>query len=68
MKGKFKEVKAGGRFAQKSAGAAPKGRPSAKMGGASRGEFATECVGKPGGKPGSQFSNRGAGEYSQASA
>lgn len=68
MKGKFKEVKSGGRVAQKSAGTKASGRPSAKMGGASRGEFATECVGKPSGKPGSNFSNRGGGEYSQVSA
>lgn len=68
MKEKFKEVKAGGRVAQKSAGTSPKGRPSAKMGGGSRGEYAAEFVGMPGGKPSAKFSNRSGGEFSQASA
>ena len=48
MKGsKFggKEVKSGGRFTQKSAGTSPSGRPSGKLGGGSRGEFATQKAG-----------------------
>ena len=52
MKGKYCEVKSGGRVAQKSAGTKPAGRPSAKMGGAKRGEFATESGGSVAGRLG----------------
>lgn len=69
--GKFggKDVKSGGRTTQKSAGASPSGRPNAKMGGDSRGEFATQTAGSVGGgSPGKQFSNRSGGEFSTAQA
>ena len=46
---KLKEVKSGGRMTVKGAGTKPSGRPNAKMGGGSRGEFATESAGTSGG-------------------
>jgi hypothetical protein len=41
----FKDVKKGGRIAQKTAGTSPSGRPAANMGGGGRGEFAVQTAG-----------------------
>lgn len=60
--GNFKEVKSGGRVAQKSAGTAPSGRPNAQSGGASRGEFAVQTAGTVASGLGSRA------EYAQESA
>jgi len=61
---KLKDVKSGGRMTQKSAGTSASGRPSSKMVGGGRGEFATEKGGTVAGglsKGRSEFATEKAG-------